>query len=101
MGIPIEKSWLDTILALSDEDKREFIALLNNSLSTREGSAAPTSSLPTPWYAGTRTVDDLSETEWLAKVRELSGAWSDMPDDIAAQIVNSRTISTREINLDD
>ena len=101
MGIPIEKSWLDTILALSDKDKRELIALLNNSLVTHKEPAAPASASPIPWYAGTRTVDDLSQTEWLAKVRELSGAWSDMPDDTTEQIINSRTISTREINLAD
>ena len=99
MDLPIEKSWLDTIVALSDEDKRE-IALLNKSLLAAEESVSGASSLPIPWYAGTHKVDELTHTEWLAKVHELAGAWSDMPDDIAEQIINSRTTSAREINLD-
>jgi hypothetical protein len=44
----------------------------------------------------------LSASERLLVLQELSGAWKDdTPDDLADRIINSRTISTRIIDLDD
>ena len=100
MGLPIEKDWMDTILKLSKDDKIELIALISKSM-LPEQLAPDKNAENKPWYAGARTVDELSKEEWLANLNELSGAWSDMPDDIAEQIIGARTISAREINLDD
>ena len=54
------------------------------------------------WYEGIPKAEDLTEEERLKVLDDLSGAWKDStPDDLAEQIISSRTISTREINLDD
>ena len=101
MGLPIEKDWMDTILNLSKDDKIELIALISKSMLTPEQLAPNKDQAPKPWYTGARKVNELSKEEWLENLNKLSGAWSDMPDDIAEQIIGGRTISTREINLDD
>lgn len=44
---------------------------------------------------------DLSDEEWKKRVSAVAGLWSDLPDDYGDDIVSSRTISTREITLDD
>lgn len=36
----------------------------------------------------------------LKLLRELSGSWSDTDDDLAEQILNSRTVSDRNISFD-
>jgi hypothetical protein len=90
MGLPIEKDWMDTILNLSKDDKIELIALISDSMLTsrRYGDVTPAA--------------NLSASERLQVLRGLYGAWKDdTPDDLADFIVNSRTISTREITLDD
>jgi len=54
------------------------------------------------WYEGIPKAEDLTEEERLKVLDDVSGAWKDStPDDLAEQIISSRTISTREINLDD
>lgn len=57
-----------------------------------------------PWYADIPSPQDLTEEEWKAKVHEVAGSWSDHPmsaEELIEDIYSSRTISTREINLDD
>ncbi|MEM6770422.1 MAG: hypothetical protein AAF597_07570, partial [Bacteroidota bacterium] len=55
-----------------------------------------------PWYGNTPMASDLTEEERIKVSKSLFGAWKDStPDDLAEQIISSRTISTREINLDD
>lgn len=57
-----------------------------------------------PWYADIPRPQDLSEEEWKAKVHEVAGSWADHPmtaEELIEDIYSSRTISTREINLDD
>jgi hypothetical protein len=101
MGLPIEKEWMDAILRLSRDDRIELIALISDSLRSDKQSHSGKDTIHKPWHAGARPVQELSKKEWLANLNTLSGAWSDMPDDIAEQIIGARTISTREINLDD
>ena len=58
----------------------------------------------TPWYEGIPQAKDLSEEERLKVLNELNGAWEDHPmsaEELIEEIYSSRTISTREINLDD
>lgn len=56
------------------------------------------------WYAGIPRAEDLTEEEWRVKVDEVAGSWADHPmtaEELIEDIYSSRTISTREINLDD
>lgn len=56
------------------------------------------------WYDGIPTPADLTEEEWRAKVHEVAGSWKDHPmsaEELIEDIYSSRTISTREINIDD
>jgi len=58
----------------------------------------------TPWYEGIPSPKDLTEAEWKAKVHEVAGSWDDhsmSAEELIEDIYSSRTISTREINLDD
>ena len=103
MGIPIEKHWLDTLLSLSTEDKLELISMINGSIPPPEATLVSPATIPLAKRYGNATpAAELSKEERLAILDELCGAWKDStPDDLAEQIINGRTISTREINLDD
>lgn len=55
------------------------------------------------WYEDIPSPKDLTEEEWKAKVHEVAGSWNDHPmsaEELIEDIYSSRTISTREINLD-
>lgn len=57
-----------------------------------------------PWYADIPMAKDLTEEERLKVVDEVAGSWKDHPmsaEELIEDIYSSRTISTREINLDD
>ncbi|WP_420457867.1 hypothetical protein [Neolewinella sp.] len=103
MGISIEKSWLDTILALSSKEKLELIDMINGSIGSGDlTSDEPAMATSSRRYGNAIPAAELSEAERLEVMRRLEGAWKDStPDDLAEQIINSRSLSGREINLDD
>jgi hypothetical protein len=54
------------------------------------------------WHEGIPQAKYLTEEERKEIGHELFGAWKDStPDDLAEQILSSRTLPTREINLND
>jgi hypothetical protein len=54
------------------------------------------------WHAEIPRAKDLTEEERQEVAKQLFGAWKETtPDDFAEQIMSARTISEREINLDE
>jgi|GEM_PF-4626355 hypothetical protein len=124
MGAPVEtgiENFEEVILGLSREDRAKLADWISETLVEEESvpatvsnkeqdsvwppenlRVAEDSSAITPWH---EAIDPpgahLSTEEWEARVDSVAGLWSDLPDDYGDDIVTSRTISTREINLDD
>ena len=126
MGIPVIADIEAAILELSHEDRIKVIAWIAETMLPEEENEPeenepsgrveePAAAWPppnmriakdesgkTPWYEGIDPPGThLSDEEWKARVDSVAGLWSDLPDDFGEDIVSSRTISTREINLDD
>lgn len=79
---------MEKLLGLPEDEKRELISVIQDSIARKHDTGVSASSL--------------TEAERLATLNRLWGAWKDStPDDLAAQIISSRSISDREINLDD
>ncbi|SEP78015.1 hypothetical protein [Neolewinella agarilytica] len=128
MGAPVDtglENFEEAILKLSVADRIKLIHWISETMVTGEAETVtsppatntveePASAWPPAnmrvaenpsgkeaWHAGIPRAEDLTEEERLEVLDELSGAWKDStPDDLAEQIISSRTISTREINLD-
>jgi len=119
----------EVILALSPSDRAKLIGWISETLveevetTTKEADtstevlsekdinwppkdlrAADALSAKPQWHEGIPEPKDLTEKEWKAKVDEVAGSWADHPmsaEELIEDIYSSRTISTREINLDD
>jgi hypothetical protein len=125
MGAPVDtgiENFEEAILKLSISDRAKLIGWISETMveevHAKESTAPqpepaqawPPDDLPiskdksgkTPWYEAIDPPGDhLSDAEWEARVNAVAGLWSDLPDNYGDDIVSSRTISTREINLDD
>lgn len=88
---------MDVILSLSVSEKAVLIDIVTKSLPEESIRERDTLSL----IRSRKTTNHRTQEERLALLDELSGAWEDTPDDLAEQIMNARTVSDREINLDD
>ncbi|MFK8164599.1 MAG: hypothetical protein AB8H12_19290 [Lewinella sp.] len=122
MGAPVEtgiENFEEVILGLSKADRVKLLGWIAETL-VEEGdpvqeakyiewppknlniSDSPVPSDETPWYMNIDPPGPhLSTAEWEARVNSVSGLWSDLPDAYGDDIVSSRTISIREVNLDD
>lgn len=122
MGAPVDtglENFEEAILKLSVADRVKLIhwisetvvdeepeveAEVDNNWPPRNLGVEENPSNKTPWYEGITPVGELTEGEWKVKVNEAAGAWADHPmtaEELIDDIYESRTISTREINLDD
>lgn len=124
MGAPVDtgiENFEEVILGLSASDRAKLIGWISESL-VEEAEAGPAepaaeegvewppkevkfadnpSGKPS-WYEGIPQAKDLTEEARKEVGHELFGAWKDStPDDLAEQILSSRTLPTREINLND
>ena len=131
MGAPVNtgiENFEEVILGLSKADRVKLLGWIAESLVEEENSPPPEEdgesdeaspkediewppknlriaenpSGKTPWYEGIPSPKDLSEEERQEVGKQLFGAWKDTtPDDFADQIMAARTVSGREINLDE
>jgi hypothetical protein len=129
MGAPVEtgiENFEEAILKLSFTDRAKLISWISDSLVEEVENVVPEpeagaldEELPEEWpptnvkfednpsgqpswHDGIRQAKDLTEEERLKVLYEMSGAWKDTtPDDLAKQIISSRTVSTREFTFDD
>lgn len=124
MGAPVDtgiENFEEVILGLSKADRVKLVGWIAESLVEEdleveevsiveptpvwppEGLDDAADSLPS-WHDGIPRPEDLTKEEWEKKVNEVAGSWADHPmtaEELIEDIYSSRTISTREINLDD
>jgi len=131
MGAPVNtgiENFEEVILGLSKADRVKLLGWIAESLVEEENSppaeedgesdeASPKEDIEWPpknlpqverleneasWLSKINPpTPDLTDEEWKERVSSVAGLWSDLPDDYGDDIVSSRTVSTREINLND
>lgn len=123
MGVlPVSPSAYEELSKLSNEDKIKVIAWMADTMLPEEREVSSGVVVEDPaadWLPAEMEVPDdntsgpiwyekvdspgshLTSEEWDSRVKAGAGLWSDLPDDFGDDIVSSRTISTKEVNLDD